>query len=172
VDSEAGFDPRPGQLSAAAQVCALVREYETGAAQGDGSRASRAAARARARLPSPRPFPSSPCARSSPRTGLRSCSRLCPLPSLTARARTTRRSPRAASRRCSTRPVGQGLIARESWGPEPRTGMVFSCFAGIGGQESQGPGHRREQAPPCWCLATIRGRERSCGACTPQERSL
>merc|ERR1712185_656153 len=51
-------------------------------------------------------------------------------------------------------PVGQGLIARESWGPEPRTGMVFSCFAGIGGQESQGPGHRREQAPP-WCLATI-----------------
>ena len=50
--------------------------------------------------------------------------------------------------------VGQGLIARESWGPEPRTGMVFSCFAGIGGQESQGPGHRREQAPP-WCLATI-----------------
>ena len=111
MDSEAGFDPRPGQLSAAAQVCALVREYETGAAQGDGSRASRAAARARARLPSPRPFPSSPCARSSPRIGLRSCSRLCPLPSLTARARTTRRLPRVASRRCSTRPTSAASSA-------------------------------------------------------------
>ena len=88
-----------------------MREYETGAAQGDGSRASRAAARARARLPSPRPFPSSPCARSSPRTGLRSCSRLCPLPSLTARARTTRRSPRVASRRCSTRPTSAASSA-------------------------------------------------------------
>ena len=31
--------------------------------------------------------------------------------------------------------------------------MVFSCFAIIGGQESQGPGRLREQAP-AWCLVT------------------
>ena len=30
--------------------------------------------------------------------------------------------------------------------------MVFSCFAVIGGQESQGPGHLREQAP-AWYAA-------------------
>ena len=50
--------------------------------------------------------------------------------------------------------VTQGLTARESCGPDTQTSMVFSCFAVIGGQESQGPGHLREQAP-AWCLVTI-----------------